>query len=172
MILPIQTGLSNQILRDISQPITHISSDIRKLARDMKATIGPKNGIGLAAPQVGVNLRMVLIYIPSQYYETTGYDECALDQKYLILNPKIVSTSDDIVSIEEGCLSLPDYFAEVLRPSSIEFSGINEYGESIGGKADGIFARVLQHEIDHLDGILFADKALPIQKKDPNKLYI
>ena len=74
--------------------------------------------------------------------------------------------------MEEGCLSLPDYFADVIRPTSVVFTGLNLKGEPIGGEATGIFARIIQHEIDHLDGILFADKALPIKPKEAGKIYV
>jgi len=172
MILDIETGLQNPILRTKSQPIDTITRDIHKLARDMKASISPNYGIGLAAPQVGQNVRMILINIPSEYYEETGFGYCSLDYNYIVINPIILSASSDTSVIEEGCLSLPDYFAEVIRPSRVEFEGLNLKGEKIGGKASGIFARIIQHEIDHLDGILFADKALPIKPKQANKIYV
>lgn len=172
MILDIETGLQNPILRTKSQPIYKITRDIHKLARDMKSSIGPNHGIGLAAPQVGQNVRMILINIPSEYYEETGFVDCQLDQNYIIINPIILSASSDTSVIEEGCLSLPDYFAEVIRPSSVEFEGLNLKGEKIEGRATGIFARIIQHEIDHLDGILFADKALPLKPKQSGKIYV
>jgi len=172
MILDIETGLENPILRTPSKPIELITRDVHKLARDMKSSILPNYGIGLAAPQVGQNVRMILISIPSEYYKNTGFIDCQLDQNYIIINPVITSVSTDTSIIEEGCLSLPDYFAEVVRPTSVEFEGLNLKGDAIGGSADGIFARIIQHEIDHLDGILFADKALPIKPKQPGKLYV
>jgi peptide deformylase len=172
MILDIETGLKNPILRTISEPIATITKDIHKLARDMKSSIKPNHGMGLAAPQVGHNVRMILINIPGEYYETTGFAECPLDTHYIVINPEITWSSSTEITQEEGCLSLPDYFAEVVRPEQIEFTGLNLKGQPIGGKAKGIFARVLQHEIDHLNGILFADKALPLKPKLKNKLYV
>jgi len=104
--------------------------------------------------------------------EKTGFDSCKLDQHYIVINPVLTSVSTDTSVMEEGCLSLPEYFADVVRPTSIVFTGLNLKGETIGGEATGIFARIIQHEIDHLDGILFADKALPIKPKEAGKIYV
>lgn len=172
MILDIETGLKNPILRTKSESITDITREIHKLARDMKSSIKPNHGMGLAAPQVGYNVRMILINVPAEYYNETGFDDCKLDQHYIIINPVLTSVSTDTAMIEEGCLSLPDYFADVIRPTSVVFTGLNLKGETIGGEATGIFARIIQHEIDHLDGILFADKALPIKPKEAGKIYV
>lgn len=172
MILDIETGLKNPILRTKSESITDITREIHKLARDMKSSIKPNHGMGLAAPQVGYNVRVILINVPAEYYNETGFDDCKLDQNYIIINPVLTSVSTDTAMIEEGCLSLPDYFADVIRPTSVVFTGLNLKGETIGGEATGIFARIIQHEIDHLDGILFADKALPIKPKEAGKIYV
>lgn len=172
MILDIETGLKNPILRTPSEPIDIITRDIHKLARDMKSSIHPHNGMGLAAPQVGHNVRMILINIPKEYFEDTGFADCKPYQHYVIINPVLTSVSADTSVMEEGCLSLPEYFADVVRPTSIVFTGLNLKGEKIGGEATGIFARIIQHEIDHLDGVLFADKALPIKLKETGKIYV
>ena len=172
MILEIEKGLQNPTLRKVSSPILNISREIHKLARDMKASIKPHHGMGLAAPQVGKNVRMILINIPSEYFSQTGFAGCQLDQHYIIINPELSWLSQEQVSLEEGCLSLPDYFAEVIRPEAIRFQGLNLKGEAIQGQAQGIFARIIQHEIDHLNGIIFADKILPIQPKLKGKMYV
>lgn len=172
MILDIETGFKNPILRTPSKAITKITRDIHKLARDMKSSIGPHHGMGLAAPQVGHNVRMIIINVPGEHFTETGFYACKLDQNYVIINPELLSVSTDTSVMEEGCLSLPEYFADVVRPTNIEFQGLNLKGEKIGGKATGIFARIIQHEIDHLDGILFADKALPIKPKQAGKIYV
>lgn len=172
MILDIETGSTNDVLRTKSLKIEKIDSSIKKLARDMKATIGPASGMGLAAPQVGENLRMILIKIPSEYYQSTGFDLCKLDQNMILINPEIINSSEDHCIMEEGCLSLPDYFAEVIRPCGVEFRAIDEKGNNIGGKVSGIFARILQHEIDHLEGVLFEDKVVDRKQKQKYKIYI
>jgi peptide deformylase len=172
MILEIQTGLDNQVLRTHSTPVTKIDRDTKKLIRDLKATIGPNNGIGLAAPQVGVHKRVILIHIPSDYFESTGCPIVRLDTNFVLINPEIIWSSSEQVLFEEGCLSLPDFFSDVLRPSRVRFRALNEKGEVIEAEAEGIFARVLQHEIDHLDGVLFADKLSPLKMKQANKVYI
>lgn len=173
MIRNIETGIRNTTLRTPSQPISQVTRDTRKLARDMKATIGPAGGMGLAAPQVGVNVRMILITPPKEYPET-GFAHCSPEQHYIIINPVITEVSDTHVMFEEGCLSLPDFYAEVKRPESVTFHGLDEKGNPIQGQASGIFARILQHEIDHLDGILFEDYISDHQKKaqNPLKQYI
>lgn len=172
MIRSIETGTNNEILRAVSEPVGEITRQIRKLARDMKATIGPAGGMGLAAPQVGEHVRMILITIPGEYYEDTGFAGCQLDKHMILINPEITKFGADQCSFEEGCLSLPDYFADVIRPCEVEFTALDEKGNRIGGEATGIFARILQHEIDHLDGILFDDHVLNKKKKDPSKIYI
>ncbi len=172
MILDIETGSANQILRTKSLPIKKIDSSIKKLARDMKATIDPAGGMGLAAPQVGQNIRMILIKIPGEYYKETGFDLCMPNQNMILINPEIINISEDHCIMEEGCLSLPEYFAEVIRPCAVDFKAMNEKGEPIYGKVSGIFARILQHEIDHLDGILFEDKVVDRKLKQKHKIYI
>ena len=120
----------------------------QKLAENMKQTMEEENGIGLAAPQVGQSIRMICIN-----------KEANDDQDHLILiNPKITFSSKDCDIQEEGCLSVPETFGEVKRPNKIRIKALDLEGNKIQLKAKGIFARVLQHEIDHLDGILFIDK--------------
>lgn len=172
MIRVIETGTTNTILRTVSEPISEITSDIRKLARDMKATIGPANGMGLAAPQVGANLRMVLITVPGEHYPDTGCEVAQPDQHLILINPEITEMSMDQCMFEEGCLSLPEFYAEVRRPCWVRFRALNEKGESIEAKAEGIFARILQHEIDHLNGVLFEDYVIERKQKEENKIYI
>lgn len=172
MILDIETGSKNEILRTKSLPIDKIDSSIKKLARDMKATIEPAGGMGLAAPQVGANLKMILIKVPSEYYQDTGFNLCIPNKNLILINPEIIISSEEHCIMEEGCLSLPNYFAEVIRPCGVKFRALDEKGNSIGGMASGIFARILQHEIDHLEGILFEDKVVERKKKQNHKIYI
>ncbi len=120
----------------------------KKLAEDMKVTMEEENGIGLAAPQVGQSIRMICIN-----------KEANDDKDHLILiNPKITFQSKDCDTQEEGCLSVPETFGEVKRPNKIRVKALGLNGKKIQIKAKGLFSRVLQHEIDHLDGILFIDK--------------
>ncbi len=123
-------------------------SSYKKLAEDMKVSMEEENGIGLAAPQVGHSIRMICIN-----------KEANNDPDHLILiNPKITFKSKDCDTQEEGCLSVPETFGPVKRPNKIRVKALDLNGNKVQYKAKGIFARVLQHEIDHLDGILFIDK--------------
>jgi peptide deformylase len=106
-----------------------------------------EKGIGLAAPQIGLNKRIIVLDINSE-----------IRNKIALINPEIVSSSDIGVPYEEGCLSLPGLNAEVIRPAGILVKGLSPNGDIVEYEASGLFARVLQHEIDHLDGILFIDR--------------
>jgi peptide deformylase len=172
MILDILTGTTNKALREVCDPIVKIDKNVRKLARDMKKTIDPNGGMGLAAPQVGAQKRMILIKIPGDYFETTGFTGALPDTNIILINPKIITFSKTQNLFEEGCLSVPDFYAEVLRPSEVEFEALDENGHIIGGHAEGIFGRILQHEIDHLDGILFTDKIYKVTQKKENQIYL
>lgn len=158
MIRQLETGNDNPILRTQSAPISQMSRPLKKLARDMKATIKPNNGMGLAAPQVGENVRLILINVPEEIYTASGFEDCEVGKHYVLVNPEITWVSSDQSLFEEGCLSLPDYFGKVMRPNKVQFRGYKEDGTLVEGTAEGIFARILQHEVDHINGILFRDK--------------
>jgi len=143
MILKIQTGQNNPILRKKSQPVKEITTDMKRLIFDMFQTMRVKDGVGLAAPQIGKSLRIIVV--------NAGYDIC-------IINPKIIKTSKEKEVQIEGCLSLPEIYVPVERYKEIEVEGLNEKGEKIKLKAKDLFARIIQHETDHLDGILIVDK--------------
>ncbi len=135
-------------LKRRSEAVDRIDDDIRQLFDDMLESMYAANGIGLAAPQIGVLKRMIVVDI-SPEKERGG----ALK----MVNPEIVWTSDDAVSGEEGCLSLPDHYADVIRPSRIRVTFRDENDTEQTLEADGLLARCIQHECDHLQGILFVD---------------
>ena len=137
---PILRGRAEEIRADeIKSPA------IQKLIFGMKETVIPAGGIGLAAPQVGLSLRLIVI---------------ALNDKLMaFINPKITKFSWRKEVDEEGCLSVPGKFGPVKRSKVIKVEAFDEHGKLIKFKAGGLFARVIQHEVDHLDGILFIDKA-------------
>lgn len=136
----------NPILRKKSQNVTDVLSDkIQKLIPEMIETMKAKDGVGLAAPQVGENIRLLVV----------GYK----DKDLAIINPKILKKSILKEWDEEGCLSIPNKYGQVRRHKSITLKYLNEKGEEETLKANGLLARIIQHEIDHLDGILFIDKA-------------
>ncbi|MEW5805715.1 MAG: peptide deformylase [Patescibacteria group bacterium] len=151
------TGKNKKILRTPAKPVEKITPEIRQLVRQMKKTMKESRGIGLAAPQVGVNLQ---IFVAQTYYQDEGYQ----GKLYAIINPKIVSLSKQTDKMEEGCLSLPKIYGEVERPKKITIEGLDEMGKKIKIKASGLLAKIFQHEIDHLNGILFVDKSPNAEK--------
>jgi len=149
--MEILTGEKNKTLRQKSLPVRHINSDVRTLIQQMKKVMEENNGVGLAAIQIGEPTRIVI---------------CELNDKfYTFINPEITKFSQETSVMEEGCLSLPNIYGEVERPKKISLKAINFNGKKIKIKAFGLLARVIQHEIDHLDGILFIDKAKNITKQ-------
>jgi len=137
----------NPLLKTKAQPVDHIDDTLRRLAADMFETMYKAPGIGLAAPQVGVLQRMIVVDVAD------GEER----RPMALVNPEIVWQSEELATAEEGCLSLPEQFADVTRPSSIRVRFTTEHGEARELPADGLLARCLQHEVDHLDGILFVD---------------
>src|SRR3989338_8556915 len=148
MILKIIT-IPDPILTQKTDPVKKIDRDIFKLVQDMIETCRAANGIGLAAPQVGLSNRLCIINL-----EHLGLDPFAL------VNPKITKKSWKKIEMEEGCLSIPGVFGIVRRPGKIKVLTQDTQGQTISFEADGLLARVIQHEIDHLDGILFTSKMI------------
>ncbi|MBU0577892.1 peptide deformylase [Patescibacteria group bacterium] len=144
MILNIETGRDNPILRKESDGVKEITKKTIKLIKDMEETMVVAKGAGLAAPQVGINVRIILI---------------TLDNKKILtlINPKIISASDKTAVDEEGCLSLPGEWGKVRRPFEITVQFQTIKGRQLVMKFDNFEAREIQHEIDHLDGVLFVD---------------
>ncbi len=140
MILKIKTGQNNPILRKKSLEIKEVNSNIQKLAKDMVETMIKKNGVGLSACQVGKNIRMFVVH-----------------PKYIFINPKIIKLSYKTDIMGEGCLSLPDVFLKIKRAKSLKIKALDENGKEFTLKAKRLLAHVIQHENDHLDGILITD---------------
>jgi len=136
----------NPLLRKKSQPVANVLTDkIQKLITQMMEVMIAKDGVGLAAPQIGENIRIIVI----------AYKE----KNLVIINPKIIKKSLLKDWAEEGCLSVPNKYGQVKRHKSLTLKYLNEGGKEQKLKASGLLARIIQHEIDHLDGILFIDKA-------------
>ncbi len=135
-------------LRLISEPVKEITSEVRRLADDMLETMYDAPGVGLAAIQIGVQIRMVTMDV------SKSEDE---HQPMVLINPEIVWASEEKRVYEEGCLSIPEYYEEVERPDRVRFRYMNLQGETIEQDADGLLATCVQHEIDHLNGVLFID---------------
>jgi peptide deformylase len=135
-------------LRLVSEPIQEITSEIRQLADDMLETMYDAPGVGLAAIQIGVPVRMVTMDVSKSEEER---------EPMVLINPEIVWASEEKRVYEEGCLSIPEYYEEVERPDRVRFRYMNLQGETIEQDADGLLATCVQHEIDHLNGVLFID---------------
>ena len=155
-ILPIYT-YDHPVLRRKLKQVEEITDDVVKLALDMHATMKNAEGIGLAANQVGVDLAMTVIDIS----QVEGFENIA---PLTLINPVIEGFSDDEVSSEEGCLSLPDLRADVLRPSAIQVRFFDTAMREHAMEVDQLLARVMQHEIDHLNGIYFFDRLKPMRR--------
>ena len=138
----------NKLLRQVSQPVDEVNKEIQKLMDDMLETMYSANGIGLAAIQIGVPKNLVVIDLLTK--------EKKKDPMFFV-NPKILKKSSKLSKYEEGCLSIPNLFAEVKRPSECEIEYLDYEGNKKSLKATGLLATCIQHEIDHLKGILFID---------------
>ncbi len=140
--------LPDPVLRQVSKPVERIDAESLQLADDMLATMYDAPGIGLAAVQIGVPRRLVVIDVSREGEEKTPL---------VFFNPEIVASTDARSTYEEGCLSIPDYYAEVERPAGVTVTYVDRAGEKQTLEADGLLATCLQHEIDHLNGTLFID---------------
>ena len=139
-------------LRQKSQPASGVDDSLRKLAADMHETMAEERGVGLAAPQVGILTRLVVIHVPEDYDE-----EGDPEQTLTLINPEIIKAGGNEYDFE-GCLSFPDMIGEVPRYKWVNVRALDETGKARRFKARGILARIIQHEIDHLDGVLFFDR--------------
>jgi peptide deformylase len=131
-----------------SELVKEVNDDIRQLMDDMLETMHSARGIGLAAPQIDVHKRIIVV-------DVVGEDEDP--QPFCMVNPEIIEVSDKDMSHDEGCLSLPEHFSEVIRPTSVRVRYLDHENKICELDANGILAVCIQHEIDHLDGILFVD---------------
>ena len=136
-------------LKKISQPVVRVDDGVLGLMDDLLDSMRVANGLGLAAPQIGVLKRVIVVQLP------TGEDE--EPSPMFLANPEIAWASDETFGGEEGCLSLPDHYAEVTRPARVLVRYLARDGETVEQDLEGIAAKCVQHEMDHLDGILFVD---------------
>lgn len=145
----------DEILKKKAETISEINGDLQKLIDNMIETMYNANGVGLAAPQVGVLKRLIVV-------DTSLREENR--SLVVLINPKIIATEGEILS-EEGCLSLPGFTTRLKRKEKVIVKGLDRKGKEIEIEATGLFARALQHEIDHLDGILLIDKISPLKRE-------
>jgi peptide deformylase len=142
--------LGSPVLRQESAPVKVVDDEVRRFIADLFATMEAAQGVGLAANQVGVAKRVAVI-------DAEG-------TRLALVNPKIVQSSGKETG-EEGCLSIPDYFADVTRPDTVTLEAVDEAGTPYRVELKGLAARAAQHEIDHLDGILFLDHLSPLKRR-------
>jgi peptide deformylase len=150
------------LLKKISAPVVTIDEQLRTLARDMAETMYDAPGVGLAAPQVGVSQRLVVI-------DCAPHDGPA--DLIVAINPEIIAREGEIFE-EEGCLSVPEYNARVTRSAKITARYLNLEGQTVLREAEGLLSVAFQHEIDHLDGILFVDRLSPLKRGIFKKKYL
>ena len=150
----------NPILRRKAKKVTKITPALRALAEDMLETMRQAPGIGLAAPQVAQSVRLFVAEIEeNEEHPGSG-------KTYIVFNPEYVFKSDELVDGAEGCLSIPGWAGEVTRHEQVVIKGLDKQGNRLRIEAKGLLARVFQHEMDHLDGVLFTDRI-----SDPEKIW-
>jgi peptide deformylase len=148
--------LGDPILREVAEDVEDFGGELRSLVRDMFETMYHAEGIGLAAPQIGLRKRVIVIDLRRE-------DED--DQQIALVNPRVTWQSKDIAKQTEGCLSIPGLEEVVQRPAEVRVEGFDPDGNPLSYEADDLFARALQHEIDHLDGILFLDRVSALKRR-------
>jgi peptide deformylase len=141
--------LGDRVLRQEAKRIAKVDQEVRHLVKEMLQTMYSANGIGLAAPQVAINKQLIVIDCEP---------DNATNPPLVLINPTIVGFSKELCNIEEGCLSIPGVYMDVTRPQVIDVTFKNEHGRPQKLKASGLLSRVIQHEMDHLNGILFVDR--------------
>lgn len=147
--------LGAKVLREKAVPVEAVTNNTRRLIRDMFDTMYDAEGIGLAAPQVGVSERVLIVDVPG---------ENDARHVHALVNPVVVESGKETGKETEGCLSLPGLEETVTRPVRVTVEGLTPDGEPVRVEAGGLLARALQHEIDHLDGILFIDRLSPLKR--------
>ena len=142
-------------LKKVSAPVERVDDEIRRLMDDMLQTMYDAPGIGLAAPQVGVLKRVIVVDVARKDEEP---------QPHRMANPEIVWAADEDANYEEGCLSLPEHYADVVRPAAVRVRYLDQENEIREIEADGILGTCVQHEMDHLEGILFVDHLTALKR--------
>ena len=149
--------MGDPVLRQTADEVVDFDDELQALVRDMFETMYHAEGIGLAAPQIGLSKRIIVVDLRAQEGEEP--------RKVAVINPVVVWQSDETEKESEGCLSIPGLEELVNRPASVRVEGKDPEGKDLVVEADGLFARALQHEIDHVNGILFLDRVSPLKRK-------
>ncbi len=153
--------LPDPVLRRKARTVTKFDKELQTIIDDMIETMREAPGVGLAAPQIGLSERLIVV----EYYENEEAEESEDEAKkkvWVMLNPEIVKASEEKVMGVEGCLSIPNLVGEVERHETIQVKGLNRRGQPMKVKAAGWLARIFQHEIDHVNGVVFTDRAVRV----------
>src|SRR5512138_3789981 len=162
--------LPDPVLRRKARPVSTFDGNLQTLIDDMVETMREAPGVGLAAPQVGISERLIVIEYAEPPEEDEGAEEKEVKPRlYVVANPEIVKASDEKVLGVEGCLSIPGLVGEVERHEKVQVKGLNRRGQPVKIKAEGWLARIFQHEIDHLNGVVFPDLATRVWKPEPDE---
>ena len=145
----------SKILRRKANPVAVVDDGVRALIRDLFDSLAEADGVGLAAPQIGVSRRVIIVDIANAE---------PIVPPIALVNP-VIDIGQGMITAEEGCLSIPDVYGDVARYTNIDVSALDQDGEPFKFNADGFYARVLQHEIHHLDGKLFIDYVAPLKRQ-------
>ena len=172
--------LPDPILRRKARPVSGFDRNLQTLIDDMIETMRAAPGVGLAAPQVGVSERLIIVEYaepPVENDEASGTEAVperpvpeVKPKLYVLANPVIMKASSETVAGIEGCLSIPGLVGEVERYQSLQITGFSRRGQLMKIKADGWLARIFQHEIDHINGIVFPDRATRVWKPEPDEV--
>ena len=158
--------LPDSVLRRKARPVDRFDAELQVLIDDMIDTMREAPGVGLAAPQVGVSERVIVV----EYFENDEEeDEAAPKKLYVMVNPEIKQVSEETEEGVEGCLSVPGWQGEVERALQVTVKGQTRRGQPMKVKAKGWMARIFQHEIDHLNGVVFTDRATKVWKPQPEQ---
>ena len=152
--------MGDPVLRTPAREVTEFDDELRRLVRDMFETMYHAEGIGLAAPQIGVSTRVIVIDL-----RRDGEEADAEPPRAALINPRVTWQSEETDKQSEGCLSIPGLEELVRRPVAVRVEARDPAGNLVEVEAEKLFARALQHEIDHLDGVLFLDRVSPIKRK-------
>jgi peptide deformylase len=169
MTLRTIVSLPDPVLRRKARPVTEFDQNLQTLIDDMIETMRAAPGVGLAAPQVDVSQRLIVIEYAEEPDEPAGEGEQTKEVKpklFVLVNPELGKVSQETVSGVEGCLSIPGLIGEVDRHVAVQVKGLNRHGHPVRVKAEGWLARIFQHEIDHLNGVLFTDRASSVWKPE------
>lgn len=163
--------LPEPVLKRKAHTVTKFDKNLQTLIEDMVETMRAAPGVGLAAPQIGLSERIIVIEYPENEEDEDKVD--APKKVWAVLNPEIIKRSEETLFGVEGCLSIPNLIGEVERHAAVQVKGLNRHGKPFKIKAKGWLARIFQHEIDHLNGILFTERATrvwrPTEEVDPEQ---